>query len=62
MGSNHKTSRKEVQEAIIKLFQDTWSKMDFKKISNNEEQVLNNLIHVQEGLIRDHPDITKRLK
>jgi len=33
--------------------------MDFKKISKNEEEVLNNLIHVQKGLIGDHPDIQK---
>jgi hypothetical protein len=29
------------------LLQDTWAKVDFKKILNNKEQVLMNLIHVQ---------------
>jgi hypothetical protein len=33
--------------------------MDLKTISKNKEQVLINLIHVQEGLVGEHPDITK---
>jgi hypothetical protein len=35
--------------------------MDFKMISNNEEQILINLIHVQERLVGDLPDNTNRL-
>jgi hypothetical protein len=33
--------------------------MDLKTISKNKEQVLINLIHVQERLVGEHPDITK---
>jgi hypothetical protein len=36
--------------------------MDLKMISKNKEQVLINLIHVQEGLVGEHPDITKKLE
>jgi hypothetical protein len=33
--------------------------VDFKRISNNEEQSLTNLINVQEGLVGKHPDYRK---
>jgi hypothetical protein len=36
--------------------------MDFKRISKVEEQVLIILIHVQEGFVGEHPNITERLK
>jgi hypothetical protein len=37
-------------------------KVDFKKILNNEEKVLINIIHVQERLVGGHLEITNRLK
>jgi hypothetical protein len=37
---------KRFKEAIKRLLQDIWDNVDFKRISNNEEQVLINLIHV----------------
>jgi len=52
---------KRFKEAFNGLLQDTWAKMDFKMILNNEEQTLINLIHVQEWLVSGHLDITKRL-
>jgi hypothetical protein len=42
---------KKFKEAFNGLLQDTWAKVDFKRICNNKEQVLINLIHVQEGLV-----------
>jgi hypothetical protein len=42
---------KRFKEAFNGLLQDTWAKMDFKRILNNKEQVVINLIHVQEGLV-----------
>jgi hypothetical protein len=36
--------------------------MDFNKIWNNKVHALTNLIHVQEGLVDEHLDITKRLE
>jgi len=44
---------KRFKEAFNKLLQDTWAKIDFKKILNNEEYVLINLIHVKEELVGD---------
>jgi hypothetical protein len=49
-------------ETINRFLQDIWVKVDFERISKNEEQALINLIHVQEALVRKHPDITKRLE
>jgi hypothetical protein len=37
---------KKFKEAFNGLLQDTWAKVDFKRICNNKEQVLINLIHV----------------
>jgi len=42
---------KTFKDSINKLFQDTWAKKDFERISKNEEQALINLIYVQEGLV-----------
>jgi hypothetical protein len=53
---------KRFKEIFIELLQDIWVKVDFKKILNNEEQVLINLIHVQEKLVDRHSYITKILK
>jgi len=44
---------KKFKEAFNKLLQDTWANIDFKKILNNEEYVLINLIHVKEELVGD---------
>jgi hypothetical protein len=40
---------KKFKEAFNGLLQDTWAKVDFKRICNNKEQALINLIHVQVG-------------
>jgi hypothetical protein len=53
---------KRFKEAINKLLQDTWAKVDFESISKNEEQALINLIYIQEEFVGEHPDITERLK
>ena len=42
---------KRFKEAFNELLQDTWAKVDFKRILSNEEQAMINLIHVQEGLV-----------
>ena len=42
---------KKFKEAFNGLLQDTWAKVDFKRICNNKEQALIYLIHVQEGLL-----------
>jgi hypothetical protein len=42
---------KKFKEAFNGLLQDTWAKVDFKRICNNKEQAFINLIHVQEGLV-----------
>jgi hypothetical protein len=52
---------KKFKEAFNELFQDTWAKLDFKKICNNKEQVLINLIHIQEGLVSGTKTITQGL-
>jgi hypothetical protein len=36
--------------------------VDFKRVINNEEQVLINLIHVQEGLVGGTKTITQGLR
>jgi len=41
---------KKSKEAFNRLLQETWAKVDFKRICNNKKQALINLIHVQEGL------------
>jgi hypothetical protein len=53
---------KRFKEALNGLHQDICAKVDFKKILSNEVQVLINLIHVQDGFVGRHSDITKRLK
>jgi hypothetical protein len=62
LGSVTRLRAKKFKKAINKLLQDTWAMMDFKRISKFEEQILIILIHVQEGFVREHPDITERLK
>jgi hypothetical protein len=52
---------KRFKEAFNGLLQDTWAKVDFKRILNNEEQDMINLIHVQEGLIGGTKTITQGL-
>jgi hypothetical protein len=50
---------KKFKEAFNRLLQDTWANVDFKRIySNNKEQALINLIHVQEGLVGGTKTIT----
>jgi hypothetical protein len=44
------------------LLEDTWAKVEFKRTSKNKEQALTNLIHVQERLVGEYSDITKRLE
>jgi hypothetical protein len=53
---------KRFKEAFNRLFQDTWAKMNFKRILNNEEQAVINLIHVQEGLVGGTNTITQGLR
>jgi hypothetical protein len=52
---------KRFKEAFNGLLQDTWAKVGFKRILNNEEQTVINLIHVQEGLAGGTKTITQRL-
>jgi hypothetical protein len=52
---------KRFKEAFNRLLQDTWAKVGFKRILNNEEQTVINLIHVQEGLAGGTKTITQRL-
>jgi hypothetical protein len=52
---------KSFEEAFNRLLQDTWAKVDFKRILNNEEQAVINLIHVQEGLVGETKTITQGL-
>ena len=53
---------KRFKEAFNGLLQDTWAKVDFKRILNNEEQDMINLIHVQEGLVSGTKTITQGLR
>ena len=46
VGSMPKLRAKRFKQAFNKLLQETWDKMDFKKILNNEIQALINLIYV----------------
>jgi hypothetical protein len=45
---------KRFKEVFNGLLQDTWIKVDFKKILNNEEQTLINFIRVQKELVSGH--------
>ena len=49
---------KKFKKAFNGLLQDTWAKVDFKRICNNKEQAFINLIHVQEGLVGGTKTIT----
>jgi hypothetical protein len=51
---------KRFKESFNGLFQDMWAKVDFKRILNNEQAVIN-LIHVQEELVRGTKIITQGL-
>jgi hypothetical protein len=51
---------KKFKEAFNEHLRDTWVKVDFKKILNNEEQALISLIHIQEGIVSGHSNITKK--
>jgi hypothetical protein len=57
-----KLRAKRFKEVFNGLLQDTWTKVDFKTILNNEEQTLINLIHVQKELVSGHSNITKKLE
>jgi hypothetical protein len=50
------------KEAFNGLLQDTWAKVGFKRILNNEEQAMINLIHVQKGLVGGTKTITQGLE
>jgi hypothetical protein len=52
---------KRFKEAFSGLLQDKWAKVDFKRILNNEEQAVINLIHVQEGLVGGTKTLTQGL-
>jgi hypothetical protein len=52
---------KRFKEVFNGPFQDTWAKMDIKRILNNEEQAMINLIQVQEGLVGGIKTITQGL-
>jgi hypothetical protein len=53
---------KRFKKAFNGLLQDTWAKVDFKRILNNKKQVMINLIHVQERLIGGTKTITQELR
>jgi hypothetical protein len=44
------------------FIQDTWAKVNFKKILNNKVHAFINLIHVQEGFVGGHSDIKKKIE
>jgi len=50
---------KRFEETFNELLQNTEVKMDFKKILNNKERALINLIHIQEEFVNGHSNITK---
>jgi hypothetical protein len=52
---------KKFNEAFNGLLQETWAKVDFKRICNNKEQALINLIHIQERLVSGTKTITQEL-
>ena len=49
---------KRFKEAFNGLLQDTWAKVDFKRILNYKEKAVINLIHVQKGLVGGTKTIT----
>ena len=53
---------KKFKGAFNGLLQETWAKVDFKRIFNNKEQALINLIHVQEGFVGGTKNITQGLR
>ena len=53
---------KKFKEVFNGLLQDTWAKVDFKRIYNNKVQILINLIHVQEGLVGGTKTATQGLR
>jgi len=53
---------KRLKKTINKFLQNTWAKVNFKRISKIEEHILINLVHVQEGHVREHPYIIERLE
>jgi hypothetical protein len=57
---------KKFKEAFNELLQYTWAKVKFKRICNNKEQALINLIQVQEGLVVEprplHKDWEKKTR
>jgi len=52
---------KRFKDAFNGLLQDTWVKVDFKRILNNDEKDVINVIHVQEGLVGVTKTITQGL-
>jgi hypothetical protein len=52
---------KRLKEVFNGLLRDTWVKVDFKRVINNKEQALINLVHVQEGLVGGTKAITQGL-
>jgi len=61
VGPVTKLRAKKFKEAFNGLLQEIWAKVDFKRICNNKEQALINLIHVQEGLVDGTKTITQGL-
>jgi hypothetical protein len=61
VGPVNRLRAKKFKEAFNGLLQETWAKVNFKKISNNKEQALINLIHVQGGLVGGIKTITQGL-
>jgi hypothetical protein len=59
VGPVTRLSAKKFKEPFNGLLQDTWAKVDFKRICNNKEQALINLIHAQEGLVGGTKTITQ---
>jgi hypothetical protein len=53
---------KRFKEAFNGFLRNTWAKVNFKRILNNEEQAMINLIHVQEGLVGGTKTITQGLR
>jgi len=61
VGSITRLRAKRFKESFNGFLQDTWAKVDFKRIVNTEEQAMINLIHVQEGLVDGTKTITQGL-
>lgn len=53
---------KRFKKSFNGLLQDTWVKVNFKKILNNKEQAFINSIHIKKGLVSKCLDIIKRLE